>query len=100
MKSLTSEVLAPLDQVMIATMAEARPRVSTLGADSLRVVADRARSLGLRWIWVEGFPAAGKTTFARDLADALGWTHVELDEMAIQSEAIRYVDHIDRRRTG
>lgn len=100
---LLGDLCAPLAPVMDARTLTERPRVQLMTADSPASIADAVRTSGLTWVWVEGFPQAGKSVFATRLAEALGWARViYLDHMTLpmekQPDSPRYAEHLDRDR--
>jgi hypothetical protein len=76
---------------------QGRPDVFILRPETAAVLAVAVQRSGRGWVWIEGFSGAGKTSFASDLAKALQWRHVELDELvrSEQAEEMSYAERID-----
>jgi MoxR-like ATPase len=76
------------------------PHVRMLSDESVAAAVADVRAAGHSWAWVEGFSGSGKSAFAEQLARALGWRHVELDNLTRETAAhsSRYAEYIDQRK--
>jgi hypothetical protein len=86
--------------MQITSLSE-RPRVQLLSAQSVRDIARDVLAANARWVWVEGFSAAGKSDFAASLAHRLEWQHIELDDLTVDTPPVRavsYADFMDREK--
>jgi hypothetical protein len=91
--------MAELDLPLACMMERSRlpPNVQVLEAGSAAAVADAVRREGCRWVWVEGFCGAGKSSFAGKLADQLDWRPVDADNLLDDSTRDdRFASGIDR----
>jgi hypothetical protein len=88
-------IAPPLSGVMERSSLPAGVRIMT--QESPDEIADDVRRSSLRRVYVEGFSAAGKTTFAARLAHRLGWRHIELDGLSsgVELDSECYADFLD-----
>jgi len=100
---IADDLCAPLAQIMDARAISERRRVQLMTSASAATIAHDVHFSGVGWVWIEGFPQAGKSVFATRLAEELGWAPViHLDHMTLpmdkQPDSPRYADHLDRDR--
>lgn len=85
---------------MDADYVSARPRIRILSDASVAEVVSEIRTRNFRSVLIEGFSGSGKTTLASQVAAALGWRHIEVDELLIEGpiESSRFSDWVDQRK--
>lgn len=78
----------------------ARPRVSLLASETAAQVAEEVSASGARWVWVEGFVQAGKSSFAGKLAHLLSWRSIGFDAIVHgrSMDSTRFADFIDEEK--